>query len=419
MAAREYNSQIKDRDPQVRIKGIKAAAKAVDRKVLNTLAHMCEEDPDQEVRDIARRAGVYIRQQLGELPTANGANGAAKPNAPAKVKVTPEIEEAARKYTDMAIALHIEHQVAKAMKMLQKALQTNPNLREDAYFKSVVDNITGATGEEAMNLVLDSRARAEAAQKEVMQKKQHVVDNHLQEIKKASWPGVLFDTVMLFGITFGAIIFAVLLLSSNARGYLAKYEASVAKVNAAIASGHVVQKDDGTIRYLDYEVLGPLGDPTEFDAIIPEAGFWVKVNQFAALDFVGALLAGLLAAGLITGGALIAGPLVHAIGAGMLRGKGNLPYTMQRVLNFWGFRMGLIGVLVGVGSFIPYELAGTNVGFFIVIGLIAVILLMSLLKLMTNIGLAYNFSSAMGLIAGLPVILLVGGVIVYGLLQLI
>lgn len=73
-----YMGQLKDRSPDKRKEAIKAAARAADKKALKTLAVMVEDDPDAEVRELAKRAGVHIRQQIGELPRRHA--------TPAKVK---------------------------------------------------------------------------------------------------------------------------------------------------------------------------------------------------------------------------------------------------------------------------------------------------------------------------------------------
>lgn len=64
-------------NPTQRKRGIGAAAKSADKRYLQALAAIYKTDPEPELRQLARKAGVYINK--------NGENGAASP-APAPAK---------------------------------------------------------------------------------------------------------------------------------------------------------------------------------------------------------------------------------------------------------------------------------------------------------------------------------------------
>src|SRR5215467_11293209 len=60
----EYIRQLQNPDPDVRKRAIMALGKAKAPSALKPLANVVRTDPDPELRELARKAGQYIRQQM-------------------------------------------------------------------------------------------------------------------------------------------------------------------------------------------------------------------------------------------------------------------------------------------------------------------------------------------------------------------
>lgn len=55
---------LRSEDPEDRKKAVRELAQLRDREVLRYLATVYKEDPDAEVRDLAVRAGKYVKKQM-------------------------------------------------------------------------------------------------------------------------------------------------------------------------------------------------------------------------------------------------------------------------------------------------------------------------------------------------------------------
>jgi hypothetical protein len=419
MSSKPYAAYFKDSDPQVRIKAIKAAAKAVDRKSLKTLAVMVADDPDPAVREMARKAGVHIRQQLGDLPMRTTTK-----TGEALVAVKPGAEAMARSLTDSAVALQIGGENARGMKQLERALHHNPNLRHDAYFRSVADSLTGLHGDESIKMILDTRAQSDVADRESQQKRQTASDTHLKELEKSSAGGIIVDFILLFFVGTVAMFLGVFVISMNAGNFVTKLNDNHARVDDAIARGLTLEEEreeNGVTvtytRYLDHTDVDMGGKMARFDRMEADPAFLAKAETLAAMG-VNNVLAIAAAVGMgLAAGVTLAAVFVHLI-ASALGGKGNLVYIMQRVPSFWVMRIGVLGVVVALGSLLPYELFGDVNGFYALAGVVAVLLLIFFIQLMSAVGRAYRCSPLIGLVAALPVMLLVGTIAAIGLTQL-
>lgn len=418
MSSKPYAAQFKDSDPQVRLKAVKAAAKAADRKALKTLAVMVVDDPDPAVREMARKAGVYIRQQIGDLPQRTNRQGVPM------VAVKPEAEAMARSLTDSAVAMQIAGENARGMKQLEKALRHNPNLRHDPYFRSVADSITGLHGDDSINAVLDSGAQADAAGREMTLKRQTASDQHLRELEKSTAGGILVDFTLLFFVATAALFFGLYVLHTNAANYVTKITDNHAKVEAAIAKGLVGHEDkevDGVTEritfYLDDTQIDMTGKPARFDRLEPDPVFLENAGRLAGLGISNVLAMAAAIGMLLAAGVTLAAVFIHLI-ATPLGGKGNLIYIMQRVPGFWISRAGILGVLVALGSLMPYELFGSVTGYYVMMGIVGLGVLIFCLQLMGAVGRAYQISPLVGLFAALPVMLVVVAITAIALLQL-
>jgi len=167
-----------------RKQAIKGLARSGDREALTYLAEVYRYDDDADVRELARKAGVYIRKNVPEAPVApppdplddigyddgydslyaddeddydydddeDEDEGADEPDIPlpSEIHVTPAQISRAQGYMDQVMDLNIRGNNAKATENLQKALKANPKLIYDKYAISLAATITGMDGQEAI-----------------------------------------------------------------------------------------------------------------------------------------------------------------------------------------------------------------------------------------------------------------------------
>ena len=175
----ELTRQLYDPDPNIRRAAIIALGKTKSADALRPLAEVVLKDNDPELRELARKAGIYIRRELnvepepqaprrrriaaesepepvpsgerrrgavflepeaddrrapskdvdGELPPGVGA----RPVRGKKYAVPKETRDRARQYTEAALNDSLGNRRDRAMKNLTEALSLDPNLINDDY----------------------------------------------------------------------------------------------------------------------------------------------------------------------------------------------------------------------------------------------------------------------------------------------
>ncbi len=71
---------LNSQNPTQRKRGISAAAKSADRRYLKPLGRIYKTDPDPALRELAKKAGIYINKQQPEPATAASARPTAAPS---------------------------------------------------------------------------------------------------------------------------------------------------------------------------------------------------------------------------------------------------------------------------------------------------------------------------------------------------
>lgn len=245
MSISQLVDQLRHPDPGQRRQAILALGKSKDPAALRPLAEVFKGDPEPELRDLARKAGLYIRQQNGAgvsspQPTAaadtprrkssairliGGAEEAqpeATPEAPRHIpvrgreyNVPREKRESAQKAVDAALTYNLNGDNARAMKNLAEALSLDPNLINDAYFNSVATSVTGLDGEAAIQLIVDRGQRRDFSDKALRAMKQRRIDEHMSVATKTSWTDVAFEAVLYtLIVTLGPILATLVTVES-------------------------------------------------------------------------------------------------------------------------------------------------------------------------------------------------------------
>lgn len=410
---------LKDKDPAKRKAGIKRVAKALDRDALMQLAIMSKDDKDADIRVLAQKAGVYIRQQLGEIPGKKPKKDAKKKDGkPDKIPVDKKDAAKAQRVLSEAMAAQIADDPARTMKALEKAMSLDPNLRHESYFVSLAESVTDAEGQSAVDMLGNDDVYSTIMEKDEQARFDKETEEHLAFIGKATWADVGFDTALLLVIlTVGALIGYFLMLQ-GADNYQQSLDDNRAAVQSAIDEGRVVSGENGNpAAYYNAGDLNAVGQPTvTFTLIDPDPGFMDVVDRLREDVTASDVLVWGVATGVGSGVLFFfGGLLVHLLGSVILRGQGRMPHTLHSTLSFLTGRMVILLVILFVGTWITFSMGG-GLALTGLMGIVGLFVLMNVLKLVTMTGQSYNFSPMQGMIAALPVVVAMGA-IAYGVLS--
>ncbi len=410
MNKQQYTRQLKDHDPEKRKSAVKAAARATDKDVLRQLAVMVEDDPDPEVRELALRAGGFIRKQLGMTPEPEQEVDPKKKGRPDRIPVSDDNAARALAILNTAVTFNISGQNAKAMKELRKALDLDPNLRHDGYFINLAEVATGRQGEgaAAIALLADKKEQENIASVEKRQRTQHQVDEHLAEVGKVTLPNALLDMGMLFAVVTVAAMVVMFLYVQSAGNLLSRLDQNIIDIQDAQAAGRVRQNPDGTVTYLSDQVDSTNNPIPIKELIIPDE-FFASATQLRSTEMALIVVAALATGALTTLTAALMAVLAHVVAA-ILQGKGKLPFMLHRTAGILTNRTLIIGGLLMAGSFLIFD-GGSSGAITAVLALVALVGALTAFALVTTCGKAYNFGAAKGLIAMLPGLVLAGAVI--------
>ncbi|HEX2619013.1 MAG TPA: HEAT repeat domain-containing protein, partial [Phototrophicaceae bacterium] len=177
--------QLNDSDAEKRKQAVTALAKTKDRQALNYLAAVYQNDRDPQVRELARKAGLFITKHTG------GSGGSAKSKPiisdydddqeedtgdtgrstyyeenetdpfPVSMSISALDEERAAGLVKQALDIHMRGDNDRALKYLQDALKKNPNLARDSYTIGLAATISGMDGDKAIRMIMSEQQEKE------------------------------------------------------------------------------------------------------------------------------------------------------------------------------------------------------------------------------------------------------------------
>lgn len=144
-------------DSQVRASAVKQLARAGTQEAVQYLAAIYKTDNDPEVRELARKAGLYIKKKRTEERWTGGEG--AEDDTPEEeeieeIQVSPRAVESSKGLMDSAMNLHVAEDDEKALEYVEKAFLQNPNLKNDPYYLQLAATIMGVRGEEVADILL-------------------------------------------------------------------------------------------------------------------------------------------------------------------------------------------------------------------------------------------------------------------------
>ena len=211
--------QINHNDPKERRKAIIALADCRDMTGVPPLEKAAKSDDDPKLRELAGKALNHLKEQIEKA-----AERAANPDTPLYV---PEKQiERSKAYMTEAMSMVVAKDNAKAAKALAKALEANPNLRQDSYFMSMVSSLFNVNGEQAIRLLTSGEAREDFVKKQEKNKVQKRKDEHTSKAREIGWYSVGFD-LTIYAVVAAIITFFAPLVYSQLITRAAEYQAAL------------------------------------------------------------------------------------------------------------------------------------------------------------------------------------------------
>jgi hypothetical protein len=214
-----------------RKRAIQMLAKSNSEKALPYLGALYKTDPDPELRDLAVKAGRYLRQQLEPAappPRATStatnemvaaAQQASKSTEKDKGDPKPVSESNRRKSLDLmnrGMMLLVANETEQAYELVSKAVKLNHELRTDPYHMGLIENVTGLRGDEAWDSLLENEGGDKVTRKSKDTKKSRKSDE-----EEGSWGAAIFGMVFFYLVTAfvtASGLIALIQLSSNLLG---------------------------------------------------------------------------------------------------------------------------------------------------------------------------------------------------------
>lgn len=348
----QYVQQLHSSDARVRREAIIALGKSNDPSALSALADSYRSDPDPSLRELALKAGRYLKQQMGTAAQPASESVIATPRTketserirrqveedeyddppddlPTKPEVlrpkravTPHDVTRSKGYIDAALTQNERGDNGKAVKLLRQAIDLNPDIIKDNYFISVASGITNRDPQDTLAFLLDEgqlTSFARESAREVVQKRK---SKHIESAaESSSWMGAGMEALLYFLINAGgAIIIALVVVQSMQSAFN------------------------------DPRVLNELGMPLSM-----REAFSTFASAGAAFVFIYGLLFG--AAQTIS--MFIYGFIVHLAAVFLFQGKGLYRHFMDKIFGFYNKRLlvyyglGLVATILTFAGALP------------------------------------------------------------------
>lgn len=357
-------------DPKQRFNGIKQAARSKEVAVLKKLADIAQNDPDDQVRAVAEKAIAYIKDDSrAAAPRSDGR----------KREVSPKDEARAKSYLDAAISYQINGERDRALKQLAKAYSVNPNLESDAFFKSVLEEVTATASDEALNMVRSPDQLKAMTATEQQLKRERRKQEHLENVNRSSWGSVMMDLAILTVITIVFTALGLALAGQSATNYLDNLTAAEQAYRA-----------------------GEIDALPEIDPVFREVA-----AQYAPLLTIPFSVMTGLATGIFSVISLLINLVcTHVAARFFFGGQATLPHLIYKVVSFYNSRLPLLYIIAFALIVLMFAIGGGIVPA-VGAGIIGLYSLYLFFKTIGRISEAYDFGAGKGCLSYLFGIIIV------------
>lgn len=419
--------QLQDPNPEARRHAILALGKSKNPDALKPLAVVVIGDPEPELRELARKAGQYIRQQTQQQTRPHVSHVSPFTISPDEAEYDPKPEyfqvqplvpepepeqepliqdsisdvlvldetrtsvtfteptqnnlvmrgrqydiprtdrERAKQYLDAAMSYALAGDNAKSLKNLTSALGLNPNLLNDPYFNNVATTVTGLDGDAAAQLIIDRNERQRFTETAQRAQKSKRVEEHLNTAKQATWTDVWFEVIIYSLIVIIGPVLAALVTVESARNLLGSFA----------------------------EVSADLPEQLQNAQVLSEA---FSLNSLLPIGVVSGI------SGVVS--LLFQTVLIH-FSAGMMGGAGTWRHLIRLLLGFYNKWLPILFFILYITIAVAFASALSPIMLCFVLVLFGLSLYISI-KTASKIGEAYDFGTGKGCLSLLVSLIIIG-----------
>ncbi|MCL4248511.1 MAG: hypothetical protein KJ065_10235 [Anaerolineae bacterium] len=346
---------------------------------MQPLAEVYKNDPEPALRELALKAGRYLRQQTQQEPPPVQQVGAAASSSSASSRLKEELAsyeaedtakasaipvqrrhvvtqadiDRSKSYLDEALSHNMNGDNARALKALRKALELNPDIKDDGFFVSVAGAVTGDTGQAAINFILDQAQAKEFLKESKRQQKSVQTAMHLETAEKSRWSGVTLELAVFVLINvFGTLIMFFVFTESIS--------------SLSTDSDMISARQAGELR-----------------------------SMVASFSLVTGLIVGLISGVGSAVNLFLQGAAIHFVATTLFGGKGTIRFMLDKLFGLYNKRLPLLYALLVASVWVTIG-AGSPI-FTVLIGFITSLIgLQILFKASSLTSQAYNFSAGSG-----------------------
>jgi hypothetical protein len=160
----QYLEQLSSPDATQRREAIIALGKSGDTRALSPLANIYKSDPDPGLRELALKAGRYLKGTTASVPGVAAVSSTTSVPSPVTQVAKPEPKprelsyadrQKAKNRLDMAIGLVAQGNNERALTELVDAIRINPELAKDTVALNLASTVTGTLStSEAMEIIV-------------------------------------------------------------------------------------------------------------------------------------------------------------------------------------------------------------------------------------------------------------------------
>ncbi len=365
------------------MQGIRVVAGMRNEKALRVLMKIYKQDPDEEVRQLAKKGASVVAERLRELKAAQEAEEAAAyedPLAVEDVEVSERDERRAKEYLNEAMDHQMVEDREKAMTALKKALDANPNLAKDNYFQSVAGTVMDEEdSEDAVRALVRDDKRKNVAQEDRKRKVDAEIADHMATAEKFTWASLMIDIALFSLVMFLGGLLSVMVIDFSAEQRINQLTATLE--GTTTSDGEVVPPD-----------LDP-NNPDDAEAIIrTETNREVAIVVMEVMNVgLGALFGVTLL--FMTLPALISyGLVMNPVATRLFDGNGTATYAIHNLLNVY-ITPSLVAfaVVIVVALLVFFVGVPLGVGLIMIGGILGVISLVVTIRMLLAISKTYKF----------------------------
>lgn len=309
-------------DPQDRAQGIKALAQDGSHQALKYLAIVYKNETDPDLRQLAVKAGKYIKRKREEQAWQGEEGDYDEDYDEEPEEEEIEVSEGARKRAegliDSALDLDMRGDAKskkKARESVFKAFEINPNLHFDEYYLGVAGEILGVPQADVSDYIGSSTSTDKRKRKN---------DGPVEG--EVTWEMALID-LAIYWVVMAAILIVGMLIS------LQVLNQSIQEFYRAVESGEMgfSYESSGMDEFgFEYEEYGDSTFDMTGDALDPQV-----ISQFVTgVGIIGSIIYGIIASFFYLIGLLFYYAILHFSATMFLAGDGTFRGLIHKLTNF-------------------------------------------------------------------------------------